>query len=77
MQEIIKAIEEASIKIKYLIETGDTGKSQSENSTGDTQLKLDIQSDEIIEEIFSKLSSVKAIVSEEQDSIKNINQTGE
>ena len=62
MQEIIKAIEEASIKIKHLIETGDTGKSQSENSTGDTQLKLDIQSDEIIEEIFSKLSSVKAIV---------------
>ena len=77
MQEIIKAIEEASIKIKHLIETGDTGKSQSENSTGDTQLKLDIQSDEIIEEIFSKLSSVKAIVSEEQDSIKNINETGE
>ena len=77
MQEIIKAIEEASIKIKHLIEAGDTGKSQSENSTGDTQLKLDIQSDEIIEEIFSKLSSVKAIVSEEQDSIKNINETGE
>ncbi|PRM87924.1 class 1 fructose-bisphosphatase [Aliarcobacter cryaerophilus] len=77
MQEIIKAIEEASIKIKHLIERGDTGKSQSENSTGDTQLKLDIQSDEIIEEIFSKLSSVKAIVSEEQDSIKNINETGE
>ena len=77
MKEIIKAIEEASIKIKHLIETGDTGKSQSENSTGDTQLKLDIQSDEIIEEIFSKLSSVKAIVSEEQDSIKNINETGE
>ena len=77
MQEIIKAIEEASIKIKHLIETGDTGKSQSENSTGDTQLKLDIQSDEIIEEIFSKLSSVKAIVSEEQDSIKNINENGE
>ena len=77
MQEIIKAIEQASIKIKHLIETGDTGKSQSENSTGDTQLKLDIQSDEIIEEIFSKLSSVKAIVSEEQDSIKNINATGE
>ena len=77
MQEIIKAIEQASIKIKHLIETGDTGKSQSENSTGDTQLKLDIPSDEIIEEIFSKLSSVKALVSEEQDSIKNINATGE
>ena len=39
MQEILKAIEEASIKIKDLIETGDTGKSEQENSTGDTQLK--------------------------------------
>lgn len=77
MQEIIKAIQEASIKIKYLIETGDTGKSQSENSTGDVQLKLDIQSDQIIEEIFSKVPNIKAIVSEEQDEILNLNKDGE
>ena len=77
MQEIIKAIQESAIKIKHLIETGDTGKSQTENSTGDTQLKLDIQSDEIIEDIFSKIPSIKAIVSEEQDSIKTINESGE
>ncbi|RXJ95981.1 class 1 fructose-bisphosphatase [Arcobacter sp. AHV-9/2010] len=77
MQEIIKAIQEASIKIKHLIETGDTGKSQSENSTGDVQLKLDIQSDQIIEEIFSKVSNIKAIVSEEQDEILNLNKDGE
>ena len=48
MQEIIKAIEESAIKIRDLIQTGDTGKSEHENSTGDTQLKLDIASDEII-----------------------------
>ena len=54
MQEIIKAIEESAIKIRDLIQTGDTGKSEHENSTGDTQLKLDIASDEIIEEIFKK-----------------------
>ncbi|MDX4026371.1 class 1 fructose-bisphosphatase [Aliarcobacter skirrowii] len=77
MQEIIKAIQESSIKIKYLIETGDTGKSQSENSTGDVQLKLDIQSDQIIEEIFSKVPNIKAIVSEEQDEILNLNKDGE
>lgn len=77
MQEIIKAIQDASIKIKYLIETGDTGKSQSENSTGDVQLKLDIQSDQIIEEIFSKVPNIKAIVSEEQDEILNLNKDGE
>ena len=69
MQEIIKAIEEASIEIKELIETGDTGKSDQENSTGDTQLKLDIASDIIIERIFKQLPTVKAIVSEEQENM--------
>ena len=77
MQEIIKAIEEASIEIKELIETGDTGKSEQENSTGDTQLKLDIASDIIIERIFKQLPTVKAIVSEEQESIINLNKDGE
>lgn len=77
MQEIIKAIEEASIEIKELIETGDTGKSDQENSTGDTQLKLDIASDIIIEKIFKQLPTVKAIVSEEQENIINLNDNGE
>jgi len=77
MQDIIKAVEEASIKIKDLIETGDTGKSEQENSTGDTQLKLDIASDEIIEDIFKQIPSVKAIVSEEQEEIIPLNEDGE
>ncbi len=77
MQEIIKAIEEASIEIKELIETGDTGKSNQENSTGDTQLKLDIASDEIIERIFKQIPTVKAIVSEEQENIIDLNENGE
>ena len=77
MQEIIEAIEESAIKIRHLIETGDTGKSEQENSTGDTQLKLDIASDEIIEDIFKKIPSIKAIVSEEQDAIVNLNKNGE
>ncbi|WP_026804425.1 class 1 fructose-bisphosphatase [Aliarcobacter lanthieri] len=76
MQEIIKAIEESAKKIKVLIETGDTGKSEFENSTGDTQLKLDIESDKIIEDIFTKIPTIKAIVSEEQDEIKKINENG-
>ena len=76
MQDIIKAIEEASVKIKELIETGDTGKSEQENSTGDTQLKLDIASDVIIEDIFKTIPSIKAIVSEEQEEIVNLNENG-
>jgi fructose-1,6-bisphosphatase I len=77
MQEIIKAIEEASIEIKEIIETGDTGKSDQENSTGDTQLKLDIASDQIIERIFKKIPNIKAIVSEEQENIIDLNENGE
>jgi fructose-1,6-bisphosphatase I len=77
MQEIIKAIEQATIEIKELIETGETGKSDQENSTGDTQLKLDIASDEIIERIFRQIPTIKAIVSEEQEHIININDDGE
>ena len=77
MQEIIKAIEKASIEIKELIETGDTGKSDLENSTGDTQLKLDIASDKIIERIFKQIPTIKAIVSEEQENIINLNEDGE
>ncbi len=77
MKDIIKAIENASIKIKDLIETGDTGKSKNENSTGDTQLKLDIASDVIIEDIFATIPSIKAIVSEEQEAIVDLNDNGE
>ena len=76
MQDIIKAIEISAIKIKDLIENGDTSKSESSNSTGDTQLKLDISSDKVIEDLFSKVPSIKAIVSEEQDEIKNVNENG-
>lgn len=76
MNEIIEAIKESAIIIQRLIATGDTGKSSFENSTGDTQLKLDIECDVIIEEIFRKLDSVKEIVSEEQDNIVKVNENG-
>lgn len=76
MQDIIKAVEKSAILIKHLIETGDTGKSESSNSTGDTQLKLDIQCDKIIEDIFKEIPSIRAIVSEEQDNIIELNPNG-
>jgi fructose-1,6-bisphosphatase I len=76
MQEILQSIKKASIEIKHLIETGDTGKSENQNSTGDTQLKLDIASDVIIEAHFKKVASIKSIVSEEQDKIIKLNENG-
>ncbi|WP_321315636.1 class 1 fructose-bisphosphatase [Halarcobacter sp.] len=77
MKEILEAIKTASIEIKKVIDKGDTSKSENENSTGDTQLKLDIASDVIIEKIFSKISSIKEIVSEEQEAIVPLHEDGE
>ena len=77
MTDIIDAIKKASIEIKSIIEAGDTSKSDNQNSTGDTQLKLDIASDVVIENAFKQISSVKQIVSEEQENIVNINENGE
>jgi fructose-1,6-bisphosphatase I len=76
MQDIIEAIKKASLEIKEIIEAGDTSKSSNQNSTGDTQLKLDIASDVVIEKAFKQLSCVNQIVSEEQDNIVKINENG-
>ncbi|MEA3290155.1 MAG: class 1 fructose-bisphosphatase [Campylobacterota bacterium] len=77
MNEIIESIKKSTLEIKQIIEKGDTGKSEEQNSTGDTQLKLDIASDVVIEKNFKELSCVKQIVSEEQDNIVDINSNGE
>ncbi len=77
MDEIIESIKISTLQIDKIIKKGDTSKSDEQNSTGDTQLKLDIASDVVIESNFKKLLNVKQIVSEEQDNIVNINENGE
>ncbi|MDB2405496.1 hypothetical protein N9W00_01000 [Arcobacteraceae bacterium] len=77
MNEIIESIKKSTIEIKKIIAQGDMGKSEEQNSTGDTQLKLDIISDVVIENNFKLLKSVKQIVSEEQEHIVDINDDGE
>ena len=76
MNEIIESIKISTLEIDKIIKQGDTSKSDEQNSTGDTQLKLDIASDVVIERNFKKLSSVNQIVSEEQDDIVKINKNG-
>lgn len=67
MQEIINSIKNAVIEIKNTIQTADTSYSEDKNATGDTQLKLDILSDKIIQKHLIKLPNLKYIVSEEQE----------
>ncbi|HEB7569886.1 class 1 fructose-bisphosphatase [Campylobacter coli] len=73
MQELISYIQKAVIEISNALKFPDTSYSQNQNSTGDTQLKFDVLSDEIITNTLSQCPSIKAIISEEKDEILNIN----
>ena len=76
MTEIIKSIETIAIQINEAIKYEDTSKVQTENSSGDIQVKLDVISDEIIEKEFSKIETIKEIVSEEKEEICFLNKNG-
>lgn len=67
MDDIFKAIQKTAIRIKEAIDTKDIGYSQQENSSGETQLQLDIKCDMIIEEEFSNIASIHTIASEEKE----------
>ncbi|MEA1916440.1 MAG: class 1 fructose-bisphosphatase [Campylobacterota bacterium] len=67
MREILEVIQKSAIRIKDAIDIKDIGYSVSENSSGETQLQLDIQCDMIIEEEFSKVPTIGTIASEEKD----------
>ncbi len=67
MDNIFKAIQQSAKKIKRAIDTKDIGYSESENSSGELQLQLDIKCDMIIEEEFSKIASINSIASEEKE----------
>jgi len=76
MQEIYDAIKASAIRIKTAIETKDTGYSTNQNSTGDTQLELDIYCDEIIESEFKDIKSIKELASEEKDDVLTLHEDG-
>jgi fructose-1,6-bisphosphatase I len=76
MKEIFNAIKESALLISEAIKYDDTSYADNTNSTGDVQLKLDIKSDYIIEEIFSKIPSVKALASEEKEQVDMVNDNG-
>ncbi len=76
MQEIFQAIKKVSIKIKNALAYEETHYTKQTNSTGDTQLALDLKCDLLIEQEFCKLSCVKQIISEEKENPVNLNENG-
>ena len=76
MNDIFDTIKQVAFEIDNAIKTEDLGYSNSENSSGEDQLKLDVQSDLIIEKAFATVSSVKALVSEEKEGVLELSPTG-
>jgi len=76
MRDIFDAIQKSAMRIKDAIDVKDIGYSQQENSSGETQLQLDIQCDYIIEEEFSKVPSVHTIASEEKEHAQLLHSEG-
>ena len=76
MTDIINAIKKCAIRINEAIKYEDTSKAESENKSGDIQVKLDVISDDIIEEEFSKVADIKEIVSEEKEDALKLSENG-
>jgi fructose-1,6-bisphosphatase I len=76
MNNIFTTIKQVAFEIDNAIKTSDLGYSDSENSSGEEQLKLDVQSDIIIEKAFASVASVKALVSEEKEGVLELSSTG-
>jgi fructose-1,6-bisphosphatase I len=76
MTDIFEAIQRSSKRIKEAIDVKDIGYSQEMNSSGETQLQLDIQCDLIIEEEFSRVPSIHTIASEEKEDAEVLHKEG-
>ena len=76
MLSIFDTIKKVAIKIDHAIKTEDLGYSDSENSSGEDQLKLDVRCDYIIEQAFKDISLVKSLVSEEKEGVLELHTDG-
>lgn len=67
MEEILDCFLGLAPKIQALITNGETSYASSTNTSGDLQLRLDLQSDALIEKELSKIPSVRSLFSEEKE----------
>jgi len=76
MQTIFETIKECALKIDHAIKTEELGYCDTENASGEDQLKLDVKSDYIIEEAFKTVPLVKSLVSEEKEGELQLHEDG-
>ncbi len=66
MQTILQALQECAISLSKALQTDNTSYLESTNSSGDSQLAIDVLADKLIEEKLLALSCVKGVCSEEK-----------
>ncbi len=76
MQTIFNTIKDIAIAIDHAIKTEDLGYTDSSNSSGEDQLKLDVQSDLIIEKAFKDVILVNSLISEEKEGLLEFRKNG-
>ena len=76
MTEIIEAIKKGAKRVAQEVQTADHGFSDTQNESGEQQLKLDVRSDLIFEEELGRAKSVKTLASEEKSEPIQINDEG-
>jgi len=76
LTEIFETIQRCAVYIEGVIGESEGEYFETQNSTGDFQLKADVKADLIIENELKKLPSVKAICSEEKEECVLVNQEG-
>ncbi len=76
MTEILEAIKRGAKRVAKEVQTTDLGYSDTQNESGEQQLKLDVRSDLIFEEELAKAKSVKVLASEEKSEPIEINKEG-
>lgn len=76
LDSIITAIKNAAIEVNTLLKKGTFSYADSINSTGDSQLEVDVEANRVFKEALLAIPSVKGICSEEEDSIIYSNNEG-
>jgi fructose-1,6-bisphosphatase I len=76
MTTIFETIKKVAFQIDHAIKTEELGYSESSNSSGEDQLKLDVKSDQIIEEAFKDNRNIIALISEEKEEALALHEGG-
>lgn len=69
IDSVISALQRAAISIDNLLKNSSFEYLDSKNSTGDTQLKLDVESNKIFKDVLLSLDFIKGVCSEEENEI--------